>query len=763
MNEADTRAEKIEPKLRSSGWTTGGDIKVNREVIAPGTILANGDRDEEKTLKPDFVLSYKNRKVATIEAKSDEEYVGKGVAQAIKYAKRLDLRFTYSTNGDEIYEIDMKTGYQGLVKKFPSPEEIWNKTYSNLNDWAKKFDEIPFNDFDGIQIPRYYQEAAANNALEAISKDQKRILLNLATGTGKTFIAFQIAWKLFNSKWNKDKDGRYPKILFLADRNTLADQALGDFRGFKDDSIERITPEQVKRDGKVQRNRSLFFTIFQTFMSGEDHIFGQYEKDFFDLIIIDECHRGGANDESSWRGILEYFSPATQIGLTATPKRDVNVDTYSYFGEPVYSYKLKDGIEDGFLTPFRVKKIESTLDTYTYSKSDNVTVLKGMPEEGRTYQEHEFNKIIYIEEREKYRVIEMLKLINQDDKTIVFCANQKHAANIRDLINQNSKVSDPEYCVRVGAEDGDIGDSYLKKFRNNERVIPTILTSSLKLTTGVDAKNIRNIVLMRPVTNMVEFKQIVGRGTRTFIDKNYFTIIDFVKAYEHFHDPAWDGEEQVPTNPKNPTTPDIKDPEDETDTLTNKEKIEIKLSDGKIRNIQSMTSTSFFIDNKPVDVRKFIEHLFNTLKLPEIVGTEDKLRKIWSNPNARENLLKKLSNHGCSIEYLYHLRKLIDAEESDIYDVLQYIAFNTPTLSRKERVKIAEENVYNILNKEEIEFVRFVLNNYIQDGIDELNPKNLSNILISKYASVPNAEKALGPSKNIKDLFSKFQEHLYSA
>ena len=295
MNEADTRAELIEPQLQQVGWKTGGDVRVNREVICPGEILSSGDRDEEKELKPDFVLTYKNRKIAAIEAKSDEKEVTEGVAQAIKYAKRLDLKYTYAANGKEIYEINMETSKQGLVDSFPSPEELWNKTYNDLNEWELKFDAVPFEDFGGTKQPRYYQELAVNKAVRAIANNQQRILLNLATGTGKTFIAFQIAWKLFQTRWNKERDGkRLPRILFLADRNNLADQAMGDFRAFKGDSLKRIIPKEISKNGTVPKNNSIFFTIFQTFMSGEDEpYFGQYEKDFFDFIIIDECHRGG--------------------------------------------------------------------------------------------------------------------------------------------------------------------------------------------------------------------------------------------------------------------------------------------------------------------------------------------------------------------------------------------------------------------------------------------------------------------------------------
>jgi len=305
----------------------------------------------------------------------------------------------------------------------------------------------------------------------------------------------------------------------------------------------------------VPKNGSIFFTIFQTFMSGPikdgkpSPYFGDYPPDFFDFIIIDECHRGGANDEGNWRGIMDYFAPAVQLGLTATPKRQENADTYKYFGDPVYIYSLKEGINDGFLTPFKVKQIQTTLDYYVYTPDD--TVVEGEIEAGKLYDEPDFNRSIEIREREKKRVEIFMSQINQNEKTLVFCANQSHALLVRDLINQLKKSSDANYCQRVTAKDGALGEQHLRDFQDNEKSIPTILTTSQKLSTGVDARNIRNIVLMRPINSMIEFKQIIGRGTRLFDGKDYFTIYDFVRAHLHFSDPEWDGEPIEP-EPKEP-------------------------------------------------------------------------------------------------------------------------------------------------------------------------------------------------------------------
>jgi type I restriction enzyme R subunit len=538
MNEAETRAELIDPKLREAGWGILDGSKILRERhITDGKIQTGGERG--KPLITDYILVYKNRQLAVIEAKSNERPVGEGVGQAKNYAQKLELNFAYSANGREIYQININGG-EGLIAKFPTPDELWNKAFADVprNNWSNSFDLIPYEDVGGTKSTRYYQEIAVNNVMAAIAEKKQRILLTLATGTGKTFIAFQIAWKLFHSRWNLKRDAsRRPRILFLADRNILADQAFNAFNAFPEDALVRIKPDDIRKRGSVPTNGSIFFTIFQTFMSGPNDTpyFGEYPKDYFDFIVIDECHRGGANDEGNWRAIMEYFSPAVQLGLTATPKRKENADTYKYFGDPVYVYSLKEGINDGFLTPFKVRNIKTTLDEYQYAPDD--TVIEGEIETGKVYKEADFNRIIEIKEREQVRVQLFMDEINQSEKALVFCATQDHAAAVRDLVNQIKKSTDPMYCVRVTANDGDLGEQYLREFQDNEKTIPTILTTSQKLSTGVDARNIRSIILMRPIRTIIEFKQIIGRGTRLFDGKEYFTIYDFVDAHNHFADP----------------------------------------------------------------------------------------------------------------------------------------------------------------------------------------------------------------------------------
>lgn len=595
MNEAETRAELIDPALTAAGWGVVADSRVRREEICPGRIEGAGRRGKAEIA--DYVLTFRNHKLAVIEAKARDNGDTDGLAQAKAYAQRLQARFAYSTNGRRIYRVDMATGAEGYVDSYPTPDALWAETFKTKNEWRNRFATVPHEAKGGQWQDRYYKHNAVQNVLEAIANDKTRVLLTMATGTGKTAVAFQIAWTLFQTRWNLSlKPERRPRILFLADRNILADQAYNAFSAFPEDALARIKPDEIRKKGRVPKNASIFFTIFQTFMSGTDQngqpspYFGDYPKDFFDFIIIDECHRGGANDESNWRDILNYFSPAVQLGLTATPKRRDNVDTYAYFGEPVYTYSLKDGINDGFLTPFKVRQIATTLDDYVYTPDD--TVVEGEIEEGKRYTEAQFNRIIEISERERYRVKLFMDQIDQREKTLVFCATQEHARVVRDAINQIKTSSDPNYCVRVTAEDGVLGDQWLRTFQDNEKTIPTILTTSQKLSTGVDARNVRNIILLRPVGTMIEFKQIIGRGTRLFDGKDYFTIYDFVKAYEHFNDPEWDGEPIAPE----PGSPQLKEKEEPTKKAGGADEpspgrpaqIKIKLADGKERTIQNM-------------------------------------------------------------------------------------------------------------------------------------------------------------------------------
>ncbi|WP_341210264.1 EcoAI/FtnUII family type I restriction enzme subunit R [Alteromonas stellipolaris] len=848
-NESETRAELISPKLVLDGWGKADHSIIRREVsITAGRILGGGKRGSK--LSADYVLEFQGRKLAAVEAKRESLGYTEGVRQAKDYAARLQCRFAYATNGHDIYQIDMLTGDEQLVDRYLSPEEMWAIAFDGANGqiepdftstWRENFAKIPF-ECKGDWQPRYYQENAINQALEAIAKGKDRILLTLATGTGKTCIAFQLSWKLFKSRWslqaakNPSNAKKRPRILFLADRNVLTKQAFNDFGAFGEDAVVRITPNEIKKAKGVPKNASIFMAIFQTLMTesgGNEYAeeleseefdseqikdtsncrFREYPEDFFDFIIIDECHRGGANDESSWREILNYFSPAVQLGLTATPKRTDNADSYKYFGDPVYSYTLKQGISDGFLTPFKVYPIVGTMDEYVYTPGDAVT-FKGEPEAGKVYKESDFNRIITMPQREQKRVQYWMDHINPKEKTIVFCATQEHAGMVRDFINQYAVkqgwTTNPSYCVRITANDGAAGENDLRTFCDNEKTIPTILTTSRKLSTGVDARNVRNIVLMRECKNMIEFKQIIGRGTRMYDGKSFFTVYDFVKAHHNFADPEWDGEPLPPKDPidevpcegceNSPCTcvcetcgfnpcncknevPD--EPcrkcnqtpcqcEDEPcnvcgDILCScdgggggegPEKIFITLKDGKVRQIQHMKSVLFMgPDGDMLTAHQFVEQLFG--ELPRFFGNEDELREIWSNPSTREKLLNDLHEAGYDDEKLDSMRDIIDAKDSDVYDLLAYVAYASETHTRKERVKTAKKGIHSEYSYKQIEFIDFILDKYIEDGVQELAAKKMRSLVELKYNTISDAAAEFGSPVAIRETFVGFQKYLY--
>ena len=831
MNETQTRHDYIDPALKAAGWNVvSGSRILTERPITQGRILGGGKRTQP--LNADYVLVYKGTKLAVIEAKADKYYHTEGLPQAKDYAERLDVRFTYATNGKRIYGVDMETGEEGDVDRYPTPDELWEMTFptpvqafaKDIDAWRERFRAIPFEDRGGTWQPRYYQDVAIRRTLDAIATKKDRLLLTLATGTGKTAVAFQIAWALFQAKWNLQRDGkRRPRILFLADRNILADQAFNAFGAFDEDALVRITPADIRKKGRVPTNGAVFFTIFQSFMAGadagaevedeeqgstspapyaspapaaapelsdmmandpppifknsreDDHgYFGDYPKNFFDFIIIDECHRGGANDESSWRTIMDYFEPAVQLGLTATPKRDVNGDTYAYFGEPLYTYSLAAGVDDGFLTPFRLARVKSTLDDYQYSPDD--IVVSGDIDPDRRYDEMDFNRKINIPARERFRVDKFMGMINQGQKSLVFCRIQDHAAQVRDYINQIADSSNPYYCQRVTADDGARGEQALRDFQHDEKTIPTILTTSRKQSTGVDAPEVRNIILMRPVTNMIEFKQIVGRGTRLFDGKDYFTIYDFVGAYEHFNDPEWDGTPEEPPPPRGPRDPGGNtgegqpEPEPETCDLCGYDPcqceeapdrmIEIRLSDGRARRIDSMVETNFYSPGgQIINAREFLEQLYG--ELPTIFKSEGELRRVWAQPATRRELLEELQNRGYADEQLQNLRKLVGGAGSDLFDVLAHVAFTKELIPRQDRASRALLRMEDY-NPKRQEFLRFVLDQYVKGGVAELDDSRLKPLLELRYQALANAKRQLGSTSEIREAFIGLQGDIYS-
>ena len=554
-----------------------------------------------------------------------------------------------------------------------------------------------------------------------------------------------------------------------------------------------------KNNYKVPTARNLYFTIFQTMMTSpnaqkaeeqgvklpegadDQPYYMQYERDFFDFIIIDECHRGGANDESEWRKLMEYFDSAYQLGMTATPRRKDNANTYAYFGNPVYSYSLKQGIEDGFLVPFRVEVSTSNIDDYQYQEGD--IVKSGDIDYEKVYSESDFyNGRIQIKERDEHRVQEFLNKIDPDEKSIIFCATQKHAMIVRDMVNKHKQRPASNYCERVTADDGEVGEATLRAFQDNEKMLPTILTTSYKLSTGVDARNVRNIVLMRPIQNMVEFKQIIGRGTRLFDGKYYFTIYDFVGASEMFKDPDWDGDTYCPVCGNWPCTCMKKVPGELPDSPhivseplvcpvcghlpctcegPKSNTVEIKLSTGRKLSLETNWEQKIFFGDEFISLEDYVKKLFG--RIPEFFSDADDLREKWSNPETREELLKTLDEAGFAEDKLNMLKNMLKMQKCDLLDVLEYIAYNSTPIERAKRVELVKQQYVDALNKEQREFDDLILEYYASNGFKELGVDKLKTFINIKFNSMRDAKEKLQMSvTDIRSHYFELQRRLYN-
>ncbi|MBT4159973.1 MAG: DEAD/DEAH box helicase family protein [Gammaproteobacteria bacterium] len=773
-SEADTRANFIDPALASAGWSSGQVIR--EYYFTDGRKLSGNQRGSRCFV--DYLLHSENRHLAIIEAKKQSAHPTQGLQQAIDYARKLGVRFVYSTNGEQIYEFDLKVGKGGYTEFYPEPEQLLARYASTTTDQTRTLRDTPFH-LDAGMRPRYYQELAVHAATDAIGTGKERVLLTLATGTGKTFIAFQIIHKLFQARWNRQEAGsRRPRILFLADRNILADQAINTFNPYENDLVKIDGDEIRRRNGIVPTNAHIFFAIYQAIAERENigGYYKEYPADFFDLIIIDECHRGAANNEGSWRAILEYFAPAVHLGLTATPKRTDNIDTYNYFGHPAYEYSLKDGINDGFLTPYRVRRIRTNLDELVLTADDEI--IKGESTQD-VYDTNDFDNKIVADQRTELVAQALLQNINPLEKTIVFCINQSHALTMRDMINKHKIVADPHYCVRVTSDEGKPGRDLLERFQDNDRDIPTILTSSQMLTTGVDARNVRNIVLDRSIGSMVEFKQIVGRGTRIFEGKDYFTIVDFRGATNRFYDEDWDGDPVAIDTPEvvdvnePPPPPYGGDQEDDTDQpLGNTgadddappEKLTVRLS--ATRELKVIDVETRYIDEngRPLSAQQFVERLM--VKLPGLFTSAEQLRDTWSDPDQREALLQKLAETGFDAEQLATLRRMFAAEQSDLFDLLAFLAFEQPMETRRARAEVTRANsaFFDQFEQQPArDFLHFVLNRYEETGVYELARDRIPGLIkMSGLGTARDASRAFGGSPaNVLTAFRQLQHQLY--
>ncbi len=767
-SESDTRAKYIDPKLKENWWHE--NYVVREYYFTLGRKFAGGKKGKQKYA--DYLLKYQGVSLAIIEAKKVGLYPTEWLEQVKEYWKILNVRFVYSTNGEQIYEFDLQTGKWDFIQNYPTPEELYKKVFEERNEIKETLLREPFYITD--KKPRYYQEIAINKTIESLWDKKQRILLTLATGTGKTVIAFQLIYKLFNARWSLDGLWvRRPRILFLADRNILVDQAMNTFNPLEKDIIKINWAEVKKRDGKVPMNANIFFAIYQALVGWVDEdnpeeileaYYNRYPKDFFDMIVIDECHRWGARDDGNWAEILKYFDSAVHVGLTATPKKQDNIDTYNYFWKPVYEYSLATGIDDGFLTPFKIKRIKLNIDELAINSGDRV--IRGELTKD-VFEIKDFEREIIVDERTDLIAQTILEQINPMDKTIVFCVDQHHALRMRDSINKYKKVSDPDYCVRVTSDEWTLWRTYLERFQDNDKDIPVILTSSQMLTTGVDALNVRNIVLVRNIGSIVEYKQIIGRGTRLFDGKDFFTIYDFVWATNTFKDDVWDGaeDEDVPT-PEKPKKPrewwNDTPPWDWPDSEPPKEKLYVQLSDE--REIRVMDIETRYIDPETWKLLSSQDFLLKLVwSLPRFYKSESELRMIWANPETRQELLTALAGIGIDSEQLEDLKVMFEAENSDIFDVLAHLSFNTDLKYREERKEFAEQEVQKYTNLKARDFLEFLLALYVKEGILDFRKDNLALKLelYNKWTQTELAEEFWG-TKELREAYYKLQESLYS-
>ena len=547
LNEADTCRTYVLPKLYSAGWE---DTQISEQKsFTDGRIVLVGNRAIRRPQKrADYLLRYRRDfPIAVVEAKAVYRTAGDGLQQAKEYAQILGLKFAYATNGHSIIEHDFLTGLDNEIQNFPKASELWDRLRAaeNISESVGERLLTPYYHLSG-KSPRYYQEIAINGAVQAILQGKKRVLLTLATGTGKTVVAFQVCWKLTNSRWNRAGEYRRPRILYLADRNVLIDEP-------KDKIFAPFGEARHKIEGEAIKSREMYFAIYQSLAKDERRpgLYREYARDFFDLIIVDECHRGSARDEGNWREILEYFEPAYQLGMTATPLREDNRDTYRYFHNPLYIYSLRQGIDDGFLAPYRVHRIVSTVDAAGWRPTPGELDRYGREIPDGLYGTQDFERLVALKARTEAiarNLTDFLKKTDRFGKTIVFCVDQEHAEEMRKALNNcNADLvkQHPDYVARVVSDEGDIGRSHLSRFMELETTTPAILTTSQMLTTGVDVPTCKNVVIVRTVNSMTEFKQIIGRGTRVRDDygKLFFNILDYTgSATRLFADPDFDGD-----------------------------------------------------------------------------------------------------------------------------------------------------------------------------------------------------------------------------
>lgn len=791
LTEADTCRKFILPKLQEAGWDTEPHSLAEQRPITDGRVVLIGDKAHRRQPKrPDYLLRYTSDfTIAVVEAKSLDRQPTEGVQQAKEYALMLGLQFAYSTNGEEIIEFDFATGKELRLTRFPSPEELWKRYCAaqgiTKEDIASRLLTRCFGLTD--KKPRFYQEIAINRAVQSILQGRKRVLLTMATGTGKTLVAFQICWKLWESRWNRTGDHRRPRILYLADRNILIDDPKDKMFVPFGDARHRV------ENGEVVKSREMYFAIYQAIAQDERRpgLYKEFGRDFFDLIIVDECHRGSAGDESNWRAILEFFNTAYQLGMTATPKRNDNVDTYAYFGNPVYEYSLKQGIEDGFLAPYRVHRIVSEWDAAGWRPNAGTVDRHGREIPDDEYHTKDFERTVAMRARTQAiarHLTDFLKRTNRFAKTIVFCVDQEHADEMRQaLSNLNADLMRqyPDYVCRVTSDEGTIGRGYLDRFKELETDTPVILTTSQLLTTGVDIPTCRNIVLARVVGSMTEFKQIIGRGSRIREDygKLWFTILDYTgSATAHFADPEFDGTPALLTeedmDAEGAVLPDTYEIIEETVEQVAEEQREYQ--GVRIGDDFGQPRRKYYFDGGQVEIATEIVYELdpNTGKQLRVVRYTDyaaeqvrtlyanslALFEAWANPEHRESIKDLLAERGVDFE---HLQETAHQPDADPLDLLCHLAFNAPLRTRRERadrLKKERRDFFDQYSLEARAILEELLEKYAAHGPEQLRlPEVLQVPPISTHGNIMEIAEKFGGAENLRTAVNQLHSYLYVA
>ena len=787
INEADTCRQYVLPKLYAAGWTD--DQIREQKTFTDGRIVIAGSRPFRRAQKrADYLLRYRRDfPIAVVEAKAAYKTAGDALQQAKVYADILGLKFAYATNGHAIIEHDFLTGKDNEIGGFPKPEDLWKRLSGaqGISEEAGNRLLSPYYHLSG-KSPRYYQEIAINQTVQAILQGKKRVLLTLATGTGKTVVAFQIAWKLWSSRWNRTGEYRRPRILYLADRNVLVDEP-------KDKIFAPFGDARHKIEGEAVKSREMYFAIYQGISKDERRpgLYREYGKDFFDLIIVDECHRGSARDESNWREILEYFEDAYQIGMTATPLRQDNRDTYRYFGNPIYTYSLRQGIDDGFLAPYRVHRIVSTVDAAGWRPTPGEVDRYGREIPDSVYGTPDFDRIIALKARTEAiarNLTDFLKKTDRFGKTIVFCVDQEHAEEMRLALNNcNSDLVQqyPDYVVRVVSDEGDIGRGHLSRFMELETVTPTIVTTSQMLTTGVDVQTCKNIVIVRTINSMTEFKQIIGRGTRVRDDygKLFFNILDYTgSATRLFADPEFDGdpvlvtEEEMNAAGETVGTPTVVaqepapkeeegggaippglPPDDDGEGEHRKFYV-----DGGTVEIAAHLVYELDADGKNLQVKKFTDYTGE--KVRSMYASAAELRAKWSNAEERATIIASLEERGISFEELAEAAKQPDA---DPFDLLCHVAYSAPIRSRRERaeaVKTDGKAFFNRFADGARDVLNELLEKYVEFGTAQFQiPDILKVPPISEHGNVMEIAGLFGGGDELREALGELQQLLYAA